>query len=188
MKKQQRERTRILVGCEGESEIGYAVHLRRRADEKGLFVHIDPPKLRGGDALARLEWMEDYIAKEEARRDPFEHKYALLDTDQNRLTPDRADKARRLAERLGVTVIWQDPTHEALLVRHFEGHTTRRPPSAAAATAQLEKLWGGYAKGMTAMDYMRALTVEHVARAGDVEPDLLSLLIAIGLVTIVDEA
>ncbi|MFP1132916.1 hypothetical protein [Asticcacaulis sp. W401b] len=184
MRGRQKERTRILVGCEGESENGYAVYLKRLADEKGLFVHIDPPVLKGGDALARLEWMEGYIEREEGRRTPFAHKFALLDTDQDRLTPERAVQARQLAQRIGVTVVWQVPTHEGLLVRHFEGHTTRRPALAVDATTQIERLWPGYAKGMAAMDYSRVLTEADVLRASAVEPGLLSLLVAIGLVVV----
>lgn len=184
MRGRQRERIRILVGCEGESENGYAIHLKRLADEKGLFVHIDAPVLKGGDALARLEWMEDYIDREEGRRVAFRHKFALLDTDQDRLSADRAARARQLAERIGVTVVWQEPTHEGLLVRHFDGCTARRPTLAADAAAQLAGLWPSYTKGMAAIDYRRTLTEAHAVRASEVEPALLSLLIAIGLVVV----
>lgn len=185
MKRTQDERTRILIGCEGESERGYAVHLGRRAQEKGKRVHVEAPVLKGGDALARLEWMQHYIEREEAIRTPFVHRFALLDTDQDRLSPDRTKRAHRLAEALQVTVIWQNPAHEGFLVRHFDGYTMHRPPLTADALALIARLWPRYAKGLPAMEYHRKLAEADVLRASTVEPDLLSLLIAIGLVEIV---
>jgi len=51
-----RRRSRIFLGCEGESEQSYGAFLQRLADERGLMVHILSANLRpAGDPLALAE-------------------------------------------------------------------------------------------------------------------------------------
>ena len=49
------QRTRVFVGCEGESEVGYAAFIGLLAEEAGLAVHLDIRRCRGGDPLAIVE-------------------------------------------------------------------------------------------------------------------------------------
>lgn len=171
-----REFTRIAVGCEGVSEEGYVANLSRFARDARLGVHIEPVLMRRGDALHRLEWFDDHLRRDEAMRFPFDHRFALLDTDQDRLTPQRAAQARALAARINVTVVWQEPSHEAMLLRHFEGHTTRRPADSRAALQALQRVWAGYEKPQTSPGYRRILTQAHLERAAGVEPQLRAFL------------
>ncbi|MDC7684386.1 hypothetical protein PQU92_13955 [Asticcacaulis sp. BYS171W] len=173
---------RILVGCEGKSEEGYAAFLARLSRDLGQGVYIQPRHLRGGDSLARLEWFEDFIEKEEARTFPFDHRFALLDTDRDPRTPQRAAQAYALAVRIGVRVIRQVPVHEAVLLRHFEGRTRHQPPDAATAMSALQREWPQYEKGLPGNDYARHLSRDHLVRVSDVEPELRELLVAAGLV------
>jgi hypothetical protein len=169
-------RLRILVGCEGQSEAGYAAGLALLARDLGLAIHIQPQVMTGGDTLKRLVWFEHWINAEEDRRGRFDHKFALLDTDLDQQNAERADQARRIAHRAGVNVVWQAPVHEAVLVRHFDGHTTRRPPDARSAMEALLRLWQGYRKGLPGILYRRVLTDAHLLRAASVERDLSALL------------
>ena len=49
------QRQRIFVACEGDSEMGYAALLQRRADEAGLAIHLDVRECRSGDPLKIVE-------------------------------------------------------------------------------------------------------------------------------------
>lgn len=174
-------RTRILVGCEGESEQSYARFLNDLARELKANIHIDPVIMKGGDPLSRLLALQRYLRADRRRHGLFAHKYALIDTDQDALDPKRAYDARHLAHELGVTVIWQKPVHEAFLVRHFDGYTTRKPQTAADSLALLHKIWAGYVKGQSAVSYGKRLGLDHVRRAASVEPDLHALVDTVGL-------
>jgi len=174
------ERTRILVGCEGESENGYTAFLNLLARDLRKHVHLNAIIMKGGDTLARLEWLAGHLEREN-NREPFAHKYALLDTDQDRLDLQRASKARKLADELGIVVIWQNPTHEGLLVRHFEGYSTRQPEEAADALQLLRQVWADYRKGSPARHYNKILTQAHLDRAAGVTPELRHLLVSAGL-------
>ena len=49
-------RKRFFVGCEGESEQGYAALLQGFANETGLAIHIDAKVMpKAGDPLALVE-------------------------------------------------------------------------------------------------------------------------------------
>ena len=169
-------RLRILVGCEGESEGGYTAFLNRLARDARHPVYLQAQILKGGDPLAMLTWLEDWISREEDRRGPFDYRFALIDTDRDALSPDRAHQARQLAQRIGVNVAWQVPVHEAMLLRHFEGQTTKAPPDAPSSLQMLQKIWKDYRKGLPALGYARVLTEAHLVRVSEVEPALKQLL------------
>jgi hypothetical protein len=44
-------------------------------------------------------------------------------------------------------LIWQEPCHEAVLLRHVAGCDQLRPQTSAAAIAELRKCWPDYQKG-----------------------------------------
>lgn len=175
------DRVRILVGCEGESEQSYSRFLDSLARDSQAYVHIDAVVMKGGDPLSRLEWLERHIRAERRRRGTYAHQFAFIDTDQDHLNAARASAARHLADQLNVTVIWQEPVHEGILVRHFDGFTTHRPPTAAASMALLQRLWASYVKNLPAVHYRAQLNVEDVRRAATVEPQLSALLKVIHL-------
>ena len=172
-------RTRIFLGCEGESEQGYGVFLQRLADEHRLHVHIRPVNLRpGGDPLALSEKAVQAYAKEE-KKGGFAGKVILLDADRLSEPPDRGLTALDLLRREGFTTIWQRPDHEGILLRHFAGHEQDDPPRGRSFTA-LQAVWPGYHKNMSAKELKRTLSIAHVQRAAVVVPELRVLLTLIG--------
>ena len=173
-------RIRYFVGCEGESEQSYVQVLQRLCDTQGRHVHLNAEPLRGGDALARLEIIERQMQRYE-RRGTFAAKFALLDADQRVLAPERAAQADRLAASLGVTVIWQQPCHEALLASHF-ANAHRNPGSAEDALQYLQSLWPEYRKAMTARQVSQRIDFDGITRASGQNPELGRMLSAIGLV------
>jgi hypothetical protein len=180
---QIRLRRQIFVGCEGKSEAGYVALLQDFARAANLPVYLNIKELApgAGDPLARLEMAVRLIKHESVTRIAPSSSFVLLDEDQTVLAPARAETARQLATKKNITIIWQRPCFEAVLLRHLPGCHTRRPPDTLGAADALQGEWAGYAKPMDRAALARRLDPAAVLRAGDVEPELAALLRAIGL-------
>lgn len=99
------------------------------------------------------------------------------------LAPARAETARQLAAQKNITIVWQRPCFEAVLLRHLPGCHTRRPPDTPGAGNALQGEWAEYAKPMDRAALARRLDLAATLRAAGVEPELEALLRAIGLFT-----
>ncbi|MGQ0660971.1 RloB domain-containing protein [Sphingosinicella sp.] len=173
----------IFFGCEGQCETGYGALLAGFADDAGIRVHLEIVDLApAGDPLARVEKAEARIAHLRRRRGTFAEKFILLDGDQKAENPQRTAQAIALAARLGIALVWQEPCHEALLLRHLPGRAAARPPTSQAALQALQNEWQEYAKPMTRVDLTPRIDLAGALRAAAVEPDLTGLLRAIGLI------
>ena len=104
-----------------------------------------------------------------------------MDSDQAEEEPERAYRARRLAELNGILLIWQRPCHEALLLRHMPGCSNRKPPSCSVAHRALKKVWPEYEKPMPRAQLSARIVIGAIQQAAGVEPELRAFLIAIGL-------
>jgi hypothetical protein len=177
-------RKRFFIGCEGESEQSYVQVLQGLCDDAGLQVHLLGELLGGGDALKRLETAERRLPHL-IRRGNFEAKFALLDSDQLRLSAENAAKASALAQKLGITVIWQRPCHEGLLAKHFVG-ANKQPHTAGDAMAHLHEYWPEYEKAMTARKIASRIDLAATKQAAGQIVGLRDLLIAVGLILLPD--
>lgn len=176
------QRRRIFIGCEGLSEVGYMSLIRHFADVRQLPIHVGIVNLApAGDPLSRVEQAVIRIAKLERNREKFFSRYLILDDDQTAQQPARAKAAIGLAHQHSLLLIWQTPCHEALLLRHFDGHTNDRPPTTALAGQQLRALWPDYGKGMERQGLSKKLDMPSVIRAAGAEAGLLQFLNDIGL-------
>lgn len=175
----RRQRTPIYLGCEGESEVGYGALLNRLVNERsGIHLHIHVEKLQpgAGDPHALVKRAVQRIANLERRRDAFARKAILLD----RGAPQRNQEAQTLAAQCDIMLIWQDPDHEAFLLRHLEGFQQNRPP-AGTSLAALRKPWPNYHKGSTQIQLADRIDMQRIRQARAVEPGLDAFLTAIGL-------
>ncbi len=160
----RRQRRRIFVGCEGDSESGYAAFIGILAEEAGLPVHLDIQNLRSGDPLAVVERAVKRCNQRRTRRGEYVARSIFLDADRRYEQPKRAVRADRLLSENGFHAIWSTPVLEALLLMHFTGCEQLQPPTSVLARSQLLDLWPDYGKGMTAM----RLDGASVARAARV--------------------
>jgi hypothetical protein len=179
----RQQRAPVFIGCEGQSEIGYCGWLRNLVRDRRLPFHLELADLgRGaGDPFARVDMAIERIARLEGNREPFIGRYLFLDTDQLAADPDRAERARGRASSHGLTIIWQEPTHEAFLLRHSPGLDTRRPPDKRSADTALAKAWAGYRKPCDAQEIERRLGLDDARRVAGQLPELADLLRMIGL-------
>ncbi|MFC5421018.1 RloB domain-containing protein [Bosea eneae] len=174
----------IFIGCEGESEQGYAGFLQDLVREADLPVHLMIEVLGpgAGDPLSRVEMAVRKLAHLRRTRAAPVERFVLLDTDQAEMDRDRAERARRLAGQEGIQIVWQEPCFEALLLRHFPNRAANRPPDNQAAQRAIEREWAGYAKPASRAELARRVDLQGVVRASAVEPDLKAMLRCIGLI------
>lgn len=163
----------VFLAGEGLSERGYARWLNRLADEIDIPVAIRAEALQGGDPLDLVEQAMDRLQAVERHRGPYQRRGLLLDGDLRGQSGQRDAQAIQLAQNKRIRLIWQEPSHEAFLLRHFAGYENHRPPDQDSAERLLRRVWPNFAKGLDASDYGRVLTAEHlaVARAAEVELD-----------------
>ncbi|MDE1150128.1 MAG: RloB domain-containing protein [Azospirillaceae bacterium] len=170
------QRRRIFLGCEGESEQGYAALLSRLLEERHRRIHLEIVLLGGGDPLAIIQTAERQIRQRATRATPFAASVIMLDADRRDVHLQRREDARALASRLGLHLIWQLPCHEAFLLRHLVNCGHLHPTTSALAEAELSKRWPRYEKGMAAARLAERLDRAAVLRAAIVEEDLRQLL------------
>jgi hypothetical protein len=176
-------RRRIFLGCEGESEQSYGSLLARVAEERKQHIALQVVLLRpgGGDPLGLVVLAADLSRRAEERRGPFFYKAIFLDRDKLGETPDRDKRLFTVADANQLHLVWQDPTHEAFLLRHLANCQNLRPRTAALATSELCKRWPGYRKPMTVIELAERIGAAEVQRACTVTPELEELLVACGL-------
>jgi len=183
------QRVPIFVGCEGESEAAYVAFLRGLAEDARLPVHVHVELFPAGvgDPLARVERAVLRLKQLRKQRGDFNSRFILLDSDQLALARERGERAVRLAQDHDIHLIWQNPCHEAILLRHLPDRANRRPAAARDALRALQNEWPGYAKPMTRLLLAGRLDLEAVYRAALVEPDLAAFLRTLGLTGFEDQ-
>lgn len=177
------QKSPIFIGGEGQSELGYAGWLLGLVRDRNLPFHLELCNLgRGaGDPLVRIDLAFDRLTRMERNREPFVGRFLFLDTDQFAADPAREGQAHQRAQEHGFTVIWQVPTHEAFLLRHFPGRDTRQPPNKQAADTALAKEWPDYRKPSSAQQLEQRLGLDGALRVARRLPELDALLRMIGL-------
>lgn len=176
-------KTPIFLGCEGESEQAYGQLLNDLLQAAGRPVHLEVVNLSpgAGDPVSRLQRAAREIVRRRQRRSEFVRRAVLLDIDQVQNDNQRRQQAEKLATGLDIRIIWQDPCHEAMLLRHLDGYSQHRPPTTQAAGIALHGAWPQYAKPMTKIMLARRIGHADVRRAAAVEPALAAFLHDVGL-------
>lgn len=177
------QRVPIFIGCEGESERGYVAFLGRLAEQAGLAVHLDSMVLQpgGGDPLAIVELAVKRLSQGRRKQTVYAAHFVMLDRDKWGHAPARDAQVVGVAARAGLSLIWQDPCHEAMMLRHLEACAALRPQTTALAETALRQRWPEYFKPMDGAALGRRLDHAAVLRAVAVEPELGLLINMIGL-------
>lgn len=175
------QRLPVFLGCEGESEQAYGQLLNNVLRDQGYHVHLEVVALTpgAGDPVVRVIRAEQEIRRRSERRTPFRLKAILMDSDQVLHDDIRRREAEVHARRLQIRIIWQEPCHEAVLLRHLPALTQRRPATSSEAIAALVRAWPEYRKPMTRQQLQARLGVDDIERAASVETGLAELLQAI---------
>ena len=173
----------VYLGCEGESEVAYGQVINDLLRSRNIPVYLDVESLApaAGDPLTRVQKAVKRIEERERKRGSFGLKAILMDSDQAVIDPGRAVQARQLATRKNIKLIWQDPCHEAILLRHMPGCSDRRPPTCPVAERALKAEWPEYEKPMRRVQLVKRISFDAIRQAATVEPELCAFLKYIGL-------
>lgn len=176
------QRRRVFIGCEGESERGYAAFLQSLAEELGLAIFIDAVVLQPGGGNP-LQIVRKAIAEHMARassKGAYFTRAIFLDIDKVGEVEGGKKTVEAAAGRAGFILIWQDPCHEAFLLRHFDGAQTHKPNTSQEAQRRLTTAWPKYEKGSSAFAISQCLDYAAVQRAMMVELELAAFLKELG--------
>lgn len=176
------QRRRFFIGCEGESERGFVAFLQRIADEEGLLVHLDGVLLQpgGGDPCGIIQMAIELSDRRASRHGAYQARFVLLDSDKLGQTPQRDNQAMQAAIDSSLSLIWQDPCHEAMLLRHLDGCENLRPPTTPVALQQLCQRWPEYRKPMTSVRLAARISLTGVRQFAEAEAGYCALVNAIG--------
>jgi hypothetical protein len=100
------------------------------------------------------------------------HRAVLLDADKLGQAPARDARARELAAAATISLVWQRPCHEALLLRHLEGCRDLRRPTSDLSLQELRRRWPDYDKGMPAGRLATRIGANELRRVLQVEHEL----------------
>jgi hypothetical protein len=172
------QRTPVFLGCEGESEQAYGQVLNDLLRDANRPVHLEVVNLNpgAGDPIVRLRKARQEIVRRRQRRSEFRLQAVLMDSDQVDADGKRRQQVERCAQELGIRIIWQEPCHEAMLLRHLDGLAQNRPLTSGGAQATLKAAWPDYRKPMTKILLARRIDLDAVQRAAAVEPLLSAFL------------
>lgn len=165
----------VLIACEGKSEVGYVRWLELTVFSQISFHPADVGKGRGND-YEKVKAAVDMIQARQRARRPYDHCAILLDGDRTAEEPRQTQSAKQLAEKNDLMLVVRRPTHEAFLLRHFDGYRDHQPATAADALNRLQKVWPAYEKGLTAEAHKRALQPNWIDQVCAVEPDFAKLI------------
>jgi hypothetical protein len=172
------QRRRIFLGCEGESERSYGALLGRLVEVRHRRLYLDNILLQPGcgDPLALVERAVKLMRQRVNQRGDYVAKALLLDHDTCGRSKDRDRQAHALAKQHGLRLIWQEPCHEGLLLRHLNGCSDLRPATCDQAVADLRRHWPEYRKAMPASQLALRIGEDAVRRAAVVEDVLRAFL------------
>ena len=177
------QRTRIYLGCEGQSEQSYGKLLNAIADALSLPLFLDCDVLGGGDPLFLVEHAVRRIHERASKRGAFVHRAIILDADKLESAPERDVRVVSLARKHRIHLIWQHPCHEGFLLRHLPNQETMRPPTPELALEALKRIWPEYRKGALAVELATWIDASALRQAVTVEADLRNFLVQIDLLS-----
>lgn len=173
-------RKAFLVGVEGRSDEAFVAFLQRLCDRERLHVHLRALPAGGGSARVVVENTARAVGRLPRRQ--FADRIVLLDED--RVEQDRRERqeASNAARRHGLRLVYFRPNLEGLLVRLHAGRE-RSGVTAGQALQELQRLWRGYTKSLTADELTRRFTPIDLKRAARHDDQLRTLLRIVGVMS-----
>jgi hypothetical protein len=172
-------RKRFFIAVEGESEQSFVAWLQALSAAK-LHVYLDSVPLGGGGYKSMLEAAVRQHARRCKTRGAYRARFLIVDEDRAQGGDWPIERLRLEAAKHQITVCVQRPNHEGLLLRMMHG-MERGISDASSAEAKLRSRWPSYKKPANARALGRQFSAEDLLRVAKADPDLETLLNAIGL-------
>ena len=169
-----RPRRSFFIAGEGQSERAFVRFLQHLCDEAGLHVHLDVKPQDGGGSVAVIEQAGRWLKRNRSGPE-YQARLVLLDHDRIEAEPQEGIQAQAAAARYKLTIVFQNPNLEGLLVRLHKGQEQRKI-RASDAESDLRKMWPAYQKPSTAEQLRQRFTLADVRRAAVQDQHLRKLL------------
>lgn len=182
VKKTIRSRQPVFLGCEGESEQAYCVVIADIVKQSINNVHLEVILLGegAGSPLAKIKKAIKKINHYERTRSKFWKKAVLIDSDLIEHDLEQKNETERLATSRGIRIIWQQPCHEAFLLRHLPECAEFRPQTSDRANSELVRNWPNYMKPMTRFQIAKRIDHARLTQVIRVENGLREFLNEVG--------
>jgi hypothetical protein len=172
----------VFLGCEGESEQAYCIVLGDIIKQTVNNVHLEAMLLGegAGNPLAKMKKAIKKIEQYERTRSKFWKKAVLIDSDLIDHDLELKILTENLASSRGIRIIWQQPCHEAFLLRHLPNCSQLRPPTSVLATRELMVKWQNYKKPMSGIQIAKSINRVGLEQASSVEAEFRGFLNDLG--------
>jgi hypothetical protein len=172
----------VFIGCEGESEQAYCVVLGDIIKRTVNNVHLEATLLGegAGSPLAKIKKAIKKIEQYERTRSKFWKKAVLIDSDIIDHSAEQKIQTENLALSHGIRIIWQQPCHEAFLLRHLPNCSQLRPPATELASRELVMKWPSYQKPMSSIQIAKCINRDGLEQASSVEAEFRGFLNELG--------
>jgi hypothetical protein len=174
------QRIRFFLAVEGESEQSFVTWLYILSAEKNLPIHLDTFPLGGGGFKSMLAKAVREHARRSRNKGTYKNRFLIVDEDRIEHGDWSIERLRQEAARHAMTVCVQRPNHEGLLYRMKRGFE-REFLAASLAETKLRTHWPTYQKAANAQKLQSRYSLDDLMRAANFDPDLETLLRAIGL-------
>ena len=169
-----KQRQRIFIAAEGESEQSFVKWLQQLSDEKELHVHLDCLALNGGGYKPMLE----KAARERKRKERNKAKWSILlvDSDRDKRNDDgwSLEELKQKALKQKINVCVQNPNFEGLLLKMLQKNGVK-------IQNQLQRVWPDYKKPADARTLLAKFSLNDLLRVAHNDSELKNLLKKIGL-------
>lgn len=167
--KLRKQKTTILLLCEGTSERSYGAFIQKLSDndhKRYAFKSIICGKkgTGGGPLGSLLENAKVIIRGLNKNKRNYKHKFLILDTDLTPRGTQEFNLGVAAAKRMGIDLIWQEADHEGFLLRHFDGCGNHNKTN-AQVDMEIKKHWRGYSKPLSSIELAKIIEVGHVVYA-----------------------
>jgi hypothetical protein len=165
------QRSRVFIGCEGKSELGYAAFVSRILESVRKDKALDNVDLRGGDPLALIQRAVSEIHVR-GKRQRYSLRFLLLDADRIGVHPQRDAQLFATAQKNQIFVVLQDPCFEGMLLRHLPGMGKQRPKSTSQAKSLIAANWPNYSKPLSADQIRAQIKLPEIQAVRKIDPRL----------------
>ncbi len=177
------KRVRYFLAGEGPGDQSFIRWLQILADKNGLHIHLDCEPLTGGSYETMLK--KAVYLKKRNDKTKTKAKACILLVDSDRAT-QRDDgwslaQLKEAAEKENFIVCVQRPNQEGILLRLLTGKANLEL-NTVKTKEKLNQAWPTYKKPVDAYTLSAKFSIEDLARAAKVDPELKILLLKIGLV------
>ncbi len=175
------KRKRYFVAVEGESERSFIKWIWGIADRRGLSLHLDVHLIGGGGFSSLVKEAQRLKAAAARKGTPFKDAFLVVDSDRSDTGDWPTERVRFVSQQFGLTVCFQHPNHEGVLIRMIEGNETSNF-SASSIDHQIRTVWPNYQKGQNAEKIARRYSADDLIRMAKHDEDWKKLLVSIGLI------